>query len=634
MEELSDMIDRAYVIVRNAIFMVLALSLIIMPAALMAQQAKKVVEVAITGNDNINNDTIMAAISLKAGDDYDEQAVDKDKAAIMSLGYFSAVTVHEEDVAEGVKITFEVSENPKISSIKVVGAEPFSDQQVLSLMKTAPGRVLNTTTLNQDIEAIQNSYIEKGYIAYVTEDIGVDPKTGVLTVPILVHRVESVEVTDNKKTKEIVFLREMKTKPGAIFNWKTLQQDMMKIGSLDILEDIKTPQVNPGSSIGLVKVVLPVVEKKTGQMSVGVGYSSKQRLVGQARFSETNFRGMGQGLNLMWEQGTTDQATGGNASYELGFYEPWIDNKHTSLNVSGYNKLIYRFSSGIFSSGTLADDQIYNERHKGGELTVSRPMNEATRVYLGGSFENVTTDPSLLTDSNLVNIVQDGNVGSGSVRYVRNTRDYDLDPAAGGYDAVSLEVGGVDATRYQANAVIVPVLDTSGKPTGKYTIDQQPIPFDFSGGYQKTSVEVRRYFSKQGAKSSPKDKRTTWAVRLRAGYGNGTIPYFEQFFVGGGESLRGYREDQFWGDKMVVASVEYRKPIAQSISGVAFVDYGDAWGTADEFNTSDLPQSNSFVGNVGVGIGLRVATPIGNLRLDYAEGRFGPRTHFSMGQAF
>jgi len=603
------------------LLVLLVIGVIAAPVTLLAQEVKKIAEISISGNQNINTDTIMNAVALKPGDDYDEQAVEKDKASIMSLGYFSAVTVHTEDVADGVKITYEVTENPKVCEIKIVGSEPLSSQQVIDLMKTRPGQVLNSSTLNQDIESIQSYYGEQGYIAYITEDIGVDPQTGVFTVPILVHRVESVEITGNKKTKQFVFLREMKTKPGTIFNWNTIQKDIMRIYSLDILEEVKTLQLDPGTDVGLLKVVLPVVEKKTGQMSVGVGYSSKQRLVGQARMTETNFRGLGQGLTVMWEQGTTDQATGGNSSYELGFYEPWIDQKHTSLNVSAFNKLLYRFSSGVFSSSTLGDDQIYNERHKGADLTLSRPINEKTRVYLGGSFENVETDPSLLTDENIINIIQDGNVGSGSVRYVRNTRDYDLDPAVGGYDAISFELGTVSATRYYENPV-------EGEP---------PVPYPFDGGYQKTSIDVRRYFSQKGAKSKPQDKRNTFAVRLRAGYGSGTIPYFEQFFVGGGESLRGFREDQFWGDRMLLTSVEYRKPIAQSITGVAFVDYGDAWGSASEFNTTTFPQTNSFVGRYGTGIGLRVATPIGNLRLDYAilasEGG-GARTHFSMGQAF
>jgi len=106
-----------------------------------------------------------------------------------------------------------------------------------------------------------------------------------------------------------------------------------------------------------------VVDKKTGQVSVGLGYSSRQRLVGQARLAETNFRGKGQGLNLLWEQGNGD-AVGGGASYELGFYEPWMDKRHTSLSLTAFNKITYRFNSGVFNSSTFADDQTYNERHK------------------------------------------------------------------------------------------------------------------------------------------------------------------------------------------------------------------------------------------------------------------------------
>ncbi|MCL5105445.1 MAG: hypothetical protein M1133_15225, partial [Armatimonadetes bacterium] len=481
---------------------------LLLPTLLSAQESVRVTEVAITGNKNINTDTIQNAVTLRPGDDYTDQALEKDKASIMSLGYFSAVTVHKDETAEGIKITYEVTENPKITDIKIVGAAPLLIDQVSVVMKTKPGQVLNTTTLNQDIEAIQELYKDKKYIAYVTEEIGVDPQTGVLTVPILVHRVESVEVTGNKKTRSYVFLREMKTKPGSILNLDTLNEDIRKIYNLDILEDIKPYQINPGSDVGLVKISIPVVEKKTGQVSVGLGYSSRQRLVGQARLSESNLKGKAQGLNLLWEQGTT-QATGGSGSYEIGFYEPWIDKLHTSLNVTAYNKLLYRFSSGIFGSGPLKNDQFYNERRKGGDLTLSRPLTDKIRVYVGGRFENVDADPALLfnttgTASDLINIVQNGNVGSGSLRLVHNTRDIDIDPAAGGYEGVSLELGTVDGTRFSL-------------PTGSTT----PVGSDFKGGFEKASVDFRRYFSRQGAKKTPQDKRTTIAVRVRTGFATG-----------------------------------------------------------------------------------------------------------------
>lgn len=587
------------------------------PGMVAAQEPVKVVEVAISGNQNINTDTIMNTVSLKPGDDYTEQAVEKDRTAILSLGYFSAVTVHKDEVAGGVKITYEVTENARITEIKVVGSDPFPAQKICELMKTKPGQVLNTTTLNQDIEAIQQYYGDQGYIAYVTEDIGIDPPTGVLTIPLLVHTVESVEITGNKKTRTYVFLREMKTKPGNIFNVNVLKQDYIRIYNLDILEDIKPYQITPGSALGLIKITIPVVEKKTGQISVGFGYSSQQRLVGQARLSETNFRGKGQGMNLLWEQGTSE-AVGGSSSYELGFYEPWIDSRHTSLSVSGFNKILYRFSSGVFGSSTFGNDTTYNERHKGGDVTVSRPLTEKTRVYVGGNFQNVQVDPSLLAISageDLIKIVQDGDVTSGSIRLVHNSRDFDLDPAAGRYDALSVQFGTFDGNRFERTSTGV-----------------KPIPS--AGAFRKFTVDFRRYFSPAGRKTTPNDKRTTFAFRLMAGFGTGNLPFFEQFFMGGGETLRGYQEDRFWGNKMLLASVELRKPIAQAISGVVFLDYGDAWDGNPEFFITQFPQTENFNGNFGYGVGLRVNTPIGHIRLDYGIGSEGGRTHFSMGQAF
>lgn len=601
----------------SALLLVVALLLTIGGAGL--AQGAKVVEVAVSGNTNINSDTIRNAITLKPGADYTEQAIEKDRADIMALGYFSAITPHREDVPGGLKVTYEVTENPRMSDVKVVGSDPIPVDQILGLMKTKAGQVLNTTALNQDIEAIQAFYGEQGYIAYVTEDIGVDPKTGVLTVPILVSRVESVVITGNRKTKSWALLREMKTQPGKVFNVKVLKDDIMRIYNLDILEDIKPYQITPGAEIGMVKITIPVVEKKTGLVSIGFGYSSRQRLVGQARLAETNFRGRAQGVNLLWQQGTSE-AVGGSASEELGFYEPWIDKKHTSLSVNAYNKLLYRFSSGIFSSTSFSNDQNYSERHQGGDIALSRPLTEKTRLYVGTRYEDVTTDESLLSGlGEYAPLVMQGIVAAGSVRLVHNTRDFDLDPAAGAYDGISVEYGTVNGSMFVSN---------SPDPGSGFS----ETPFD--GPFNKASVDIRRYFSKGGPKLTPQEKRVTLAFRLRAGISSGKLPFFEQFFVGGAESLRGYQEDRFWGDNMLMASVELRKPIAQSISGVLFADYGDAWAGNPAFFITQLPQSQTFQGNLGVGVGIRVNTPIGHLRLDYGVGSEGGRTHFSMGQAF
>ena len=589
--------------------------LLVIPSMILAQDFPKAVEVIIAGNVNINTEAISNIITLKPGEEYTEYAAEKDRIAIMSLGYFSAVSKRTEEVPGGIKVIYEVTENPRITDIKIAGSGPITSEKILEIIKTKSGQVLNTASLDLDLETIMSLYRDAGFFGYPTEETGIDPQTGILTIVMLVAKVESVEFTGNKKTKSYVFLREMKTKPGEYFNVKVLKDDIVKIYNLEYLDEIKDYLITTNADSYAVKITIPVVEKKTGEARVGAGYSSKQKLVGTARYAETNLRGKGQGLNILYEQGTTE-AVGGPSSYDIGYYEPWLDKHHTSLSVSGFSKVLYRFSSGIFSSGDI-DGQPYNERHKGGELTVSRPLNDTTRIYFGSKFENVQTDPALLNSANnLSSVVQDGNVTSGSARIVRNTRDLDSDPAVGGYEAYAAEFGRVAAVTFS--------------PIAGGGFIQNP----FNGSYTKGSIDIRRYFSRGGRKTKLQDKRVTLALRLRAGIGGGTIPFFEQFFLGGAESLRGYKEDRFWGDKMMLLSAELRKPIAQAITGVLFIDYGGAWGGDPDFAISDFSQSQSFKGNVGVGVGMRVTTPIGHIKLDYGVGNEGSRTHFSMGHAF
>jgi outer membrane protein insertion porin family len=624
---------------RMPIALLIAVLLIveICPAGLIAQTSK-VVDIVITGNQNVNKETIAGVINIKPGTEYSEEAVEKDKASIMGLGYFSAVSARTENTSGGVKLIFDVVENAVVKDIKIVGNGPIPVEKVMSVIRTKPGRVLNMATMNLDAEAIQQLYRDEGYFGtFITEDISIDRDTGVLTIPIVVPVVESIDIVGNKKTQEHVFIREMKTKPGQYFNTKVLKEDYSRIFDLGILEDIQAPQSETGSEIGKVRVVIPVTEKKTGQVSVSLGYNARQKMVGRAEVTETNFRGKGQQLNLMWETGITGNTQGGS-SYEIGFGEPWLDSKRTSLSVDLYNKVLYRFANGFLGQGSEFDGQTYFERHKGGQLTVGRPFTEKSKGFITIKAENVQpSDPVALlnADNTAKDTLSEGNVASATLKWINNTRDQTIDPVSGSYNEVSLELGTVDGNTFdpvfgdQKKVNDVPVTDKNGQPV--YEVDAvNKIPQN--GPFTKVMFDTRRYFSKGGPRESVKERRKVIAARLQAGIASGTIPFYEQFFIGGSDTLRGYREDRFWGDKMFLASVEYRVPVAKALTGVAFVDYGDAWGTGQE--VAGLTQTTGFSGQIGTGLGIRVETPIGNLRLDYGFGSEGSRTHFSIGQAF
>lgn len=579
-----------------------------------AQEVTRVVAVEVSGNRNISTPAVLAAVGSKVGEPFSEEQVEKDVAAIRALGYFVNVTSRVEDVPGGKRITFEVVENPRITQINIVGNTAIPTKDILGVMETKVGEVLNTQTLSKDVEAIVRLYAQRGYPAEVS-DVHLDEQNqGILTITILEARIEAIRVVGLKKTKEYVVTRELKTKPGDLYNAQQISRDITRVMNLNLFEDV-TARPEPGTSLGKVILVITVVERKTGQVILGFGYSNREKLVGRAELSESNFRGRGQGLNLTFEVG----GRGGGTSFELGYFEPWLDKRHTSLSASVYNRLVYRFQSNLFQElgPTTGTSTAYNERRKGGTILVGRPAGEFTRYRIGFRGENVTTNLLAGTTTDTTSFPPlDGSVISTTLGALRDTRDYVADPTTGSYMDFSLE-------------------------PGRATLDKDPITLQpVSGFFLKPGAEYRRYYT-IFSKNVARDRRRVLALRAIGRTSSGTIPFFEQYFVGGSETLRGYTEDRFWGRNMVLLSSEVRVPVASNLQGVLFLDVGDAWGASSELiekygknKAGQIQQSTGLSLHAGYGVGLRVRTPIGPLRLDYGFGSEGSRLHFSIGQVF
>jgi len=164
--------------------------------------------------------------------------------------------------------------------------------------------------------------------------------------------------------------------------------------------------------------------------------------------------------------------------------------------------------------------------------------------------------------------------------------------------------------------------------------------FEVLGGeydYTKYWVEARYYtplwFLQDlfDAKVGDEDNPIILAARVRSGWSSGTLPVADQYEIGGKTTLRGFDDDKFKGDEMFLANVEIRVPIEKAFSFVLFYDTGMAWNT----QTTGIHSSYSLSDLEGAfGFGVRVRTPIGNLRLDVAEGDEETKTHFGFGEMF
>lgn len=545
-------------------------------------EGQTVVETVFDGTSALTEGTAKAAISMKAGDMFTVKGLEANRDKIYNTGYFYDIYPSFEKVPEGVVVTYHVLENPVLKGISLSGNTVESTETLQGLITMKTGEILNSRELNKDVMAIQEQYRRDGYILAKITDMNID-KNGILTLKVNEGILEGYKVKGNTKTKERVILREMRQKPGEPFNSKLARRSMQRVYNLGFFEDVNI-KMNPGVDPNAVVMELDVTEKRTGSFGIGAGYSSEDGVVGMVSIGDTNFRGTGDAISLSYETSGDDTDAHG---YTFSYRRPWLDSKETVGTFRIYNRT-YEYDD-YDESGDLKET--YMRKYSGGELTFGRPVSEYSTNYL--TLRN--------RKDSYVKHVDDGNLGDRSTpayegwrrdnfgttrsvtfEHVTDTRDNVYNPMSGSRLSLSGEFAGFGGD------------------------------FDF----QKYTVDGQRYIRA--------GRSQVFALRARYGVGTGDISEFNQYRIGGQGSLRGYREDQFRGDREFLGTVEYRFPVVKKVQGALFTDWGGAWDSG--LTPDDLHAS--------VGVGISLTTPIGPLRFDYGWGEDGGRVHFSVGSTF
>lgn len=571
-----------------------------------------VLEQQVRGNSHISIEAVLAATQLKPGTQYTAEKARQDRNNILALGLFSGVLPRAEQGPNGVTVIYEVVENPFVESIEISGNTVVSTKDILNALQTKTQQVFNTNLQRGDSQAIRDLYGKKGYpyIGIARFDTRAD-NPSVLELQIIEARVAKINIVDNKRTKTRVIRREIRTKEGDVFNRELWDKDIYRVYNLGFFEDIATrgPREYQGDP-GLLEMDLLVKEKPTGNLNVGFGYDQRQGLFGLLEVQDPNFQGRGQLVGISYQR--TNQ---GNDSIELNFGDRAIDNARTGINVRLYDRIYYRFANNAFGNtgGDPTADTAYDERHRGAELSLSRPFGEASSGFLTLRTESINTNDVATEETGQEFIQQDGATTSATIGWTNNSRDLDFNPSRGSFARLALEAGQSDITKVGG---VFEDLDLLGVHN-----------------FAKASLDARFYFSLQGRRTKPDQKKQVLAVRVFYGHVVGTIPFWEQFFMGGAETLRGYSEDRFWGKNSFLTSVEYRIPLQNALSLVAFADFGDAWGGFGTVN--EFVQHDQFEGQLGFGAGIHFQTPLGPLRLDFGFNQDGgSRTHFRVGHTF
>lgn len=546
--------------------------------ALAEEPNNLITAIAVKGNQVIPAEQILSVVKTKVGQKIDNEKLRADMQAIFGLGHFFNVQVAFEAHKGGVKLIFDVVENPKLKEIIIKGTQPSHETKLKELMKTKVGQMLNTKTFSEDLKAIEDYYGKQGKILAFIEDVAVTPE-GSLTITVNEGFIHDIKIKGNNKTKDYVILRELSVKPGDVFDLNQVQQDLRKIGNLGYFDNVQ-PRIERVEGTNKVDLVIELEEHKTGNLQLGAGYSSKDGLLGYFEVKEQNFLGRAQKLGFKWEFGQT-------TNYELNFYDPWMFGENFSFGADVYSTTRKNLTEKNTTGG---EDYKYDKKSTGASLQVGKPLYENILGSIKFKYENT------------------------NIEY-RDGSDANFDPDKQGVDELTQSLT-FSATRDTTDNMFNP--HTGNRITGSVEYAGQLLGGD--NDFTKYNLEVAQYTP--GFKDNH-----TWAFRLKTGLSPHELPSYEEYTVGGSETLRGYQANQFTGNKMLLLNAEYRIPIVKSVEGVIFTDSGYAWDTNQAMSLKDMKFS--------AGAGVRLSTPLGQIRLDYAFGDQGKgMPHFSIGQSF
>ena len=589
-----------------------------------------VAEVNVAGVDEELKEIIYDTIDTKPGRTTTRSQLQEDINAIYAVGFFQNVEVIPEDTPLGVRITFAVVANPILNEVAIQTIPPDSSQQVLppevvtEIFSPSYGELLNLRDLQEGIKQINEWYSSNGYeLAQVVGSPEVNEDgTVVLVVAegvienIAISFIDEEDEPTEGKTRDFIITREIELQPGDVFNRNTAQQDLQRVFGLGIFEDIRL-SFEPGEDPSKVIINVIVVENSTGSIAAGAGVSSSSGIFGTVSYQQQNLGGNNQTIGTEFQLGERELL------FDVSFTDPWIggDPYRTSYTVNGFR----RRSISLVFDGDDNDIRTANGNDSprvvrtGGGVNFSRPLSK--NVFKRADW-NLST-------------------GFQYQRAVIKNSDGDVSPVSrpeDGLENLAFSDSGEDdlffvrfgATRDKRNNRLQP---TKGSLL-RFGLDQT-IPI---GSGSILFSRLRSSFSYYIPTSllNFTEGPQAFAFNVQAGTVIGDLPPYEAFVVGGSNSVRGYPEGEVGnGRAFLQGTVEYRFPVFRIIGGALFADYGTVLGT-----DSNVPGEPSIVRGLpgsgfGVGLGVRVQSPLGPIRIDYAVNDDNDsRIHFGIGERF
>ncbi len=569
-------------------------------------------EVRFVGNKAFSSGTLLSLLTTREKDFwflglvrpgfYSSEALGDDLINLMNyyrrFGYFDAKAEAYDVALDAAKqhmtVTIRIREGSQYTfrGYRFARNAVFSEQTLLALTSAIPGQPFNADLLQKDQQEIKNYYGDRAYIfAKVTAKPQVSVSGHDVHMKLEIDEssevyVEEIKIEGNEKTRDNVIRRELEFYPGEKIDRSVLAKSRSNLNRLLIFKSVDYSYEN-GSSPNDKTVVVKIEEEQSGRLIIGFGVTSGFGVIGNFSIIKRNFditdlpdsfsltelqesfTGAGQTLSIQAQPGTR------RSLYRFTVVEPYLFDTRNALTLSASKLTILRpdydedratFNPRLSHAFDFDRDFVFSLGSRLEEVQISRVESSApTDAFLAEGFTSIVA-------------------ASTGVSYDKRLFEYLEGNYEGTLSGIEYEYGGgvlggeVDFHKLELSNEFYWSLYTQGSGT--------------------TSMHHVISLVNRVGVIEPQDS-------------NDSIPIFERFFLGGANTVRGFRfrglgphegNDPIGGDGMLYGNLEYSFPIFLKIlRGVFFLDYGNVSREVGDFSFSEM--------RCAVGGGIRINFP-------------------------
>ncbi len=561
----------------------------------------KIKKINLVGNKVFDEKTLLDEMSLTTSgfmtwytdsDQYSRPKLQGDLESLRSYylnrGYIE-FTIDSTQVSispekEQIFITVNMTEGRQytVKSISLAGDLVVPREELEALIKVEPGQIFSREDLTQTTKLISDRLGDDGYaFASVNAVPELDRDNEEVTFTLYIDPgrrvyVRRIRISGNDTTRDEVIRRELRQFESAWYSAKDINRSRQRVDRLGFFSEVivDTPSV-PGTA-DQVDLEIKVTERQTGNLNLGLGYSTTEKVVVTASLSQNNLFGTGNALSLAINSGQINQV------YSLSYTNPYFTDDGVSRGFDLFRRDTDSTSTsvGAFNSSTI-----------GAGIRFGVPVTEFDTINYGFSYE--LTELELFDDS--------------PPRYIEFVSEFgDVT------DAYPLTLGWA---RDKRDSVIYTTSGTTQRVNGEVSVPLGDLT------YYRLNYRVQWYY--------PLSKNLTTLVEGRFGYGDGYdnqgLPFYKNYFAGGVNTVRGYSPGSLGpqdvngaslgGSRQVIGSFELLFPVPgltkdRSTRLAAFVDAGMV-GEDYDFIFSEMRYS--------AGLAFSWFSPLGPLRFSWAQ---------------